>query len=143
MGIFKRKKQKIKTKVIEVRMPMLVRQVIYDSVFESAEKIADVMGLPPISEEVADMENRASEERLMTFQPLIPFIEQHAEISAQVAATAYKLEMLETSPEDSQLVEEDMEHIVGLFKIVALSSAVSCISTLISLGLLDSEVSYE
>jgi hypothetical protein len=142
MGIF-RKKRKIRTKVIEVRMPILMRQVIYDSVFESSEKIAETLGLPPISEEVRDMESRASEERLLKFQPLIPFIESHADISARVAASAYQLEMLEESPEDGPLIAEDLEHIIGMFKIVALSSSVSCISTLISLGLIDSEMSYE
>lgn len=142
MGIF-RKKRKVRTKVIEVRMPILMRQVIYDSVFESSEKIAESLGLPPISEEVRDMESRASEERLLKFQPLIPFIESHSDISARVAASAYQLEMLEASPEDGPLIAEDLEHIIGMFKIVALSASVSCISTLISLGLVDSEMSYE
>ena len=143
MGIFRKRKRKLKTKLIEVRMPTLVRQVIYDSVFEDSQGIADILGLPPVSEEVHEMEDQASHNRISKFQPLIPFIESHADIAAQVAAAAYKLEILQDSPEDAKEIEEDMDHIVGLFKIVALTSAVSCISTLIDLNLLESEISYE
>jgi hypothetical protein len=139
MGLF-RKKRKIRTKIIELRMPVLVRQVIYDSVFDESEAIAGELGLPPISQEVSEMEEKASEDRIGKFAPLIPFIESHSDIAARVAASAYQLEMLQEHPEDGPLIEEDIEHIIALFKVVSLSSAISCISTLISLDLLETAV---
>jgi hypothetical protein len=143
MGLFKKKKRKVRTKIIEMRMPVLVRQVIYDSIYDASEAIAEKLGLPPISEEVSSMESRASEDRLSKFSPLIPFIEAHSDISARVSASAYQLEMLENNPEDGPFIEEDLEHIIGLFKIVSLSAAVSVISTLMSLELLDTPVKVE
>lgn len=143
MGIFRKRKRKIKTKIIELRMPVLVRQVIYDSIFDDTEAIANSMGLPPISQEVAEMEQSASEERIAKFSPLLPFIESHSDIAARVAAAAYQLEMLEDHPDESPLIEEDLEHIVNLFKLVSLSSAVSCVSTLMNLDLLETSVKLE
>jgi len=143
MGLFKKRKRKIKTKIIELRMPVLVRQVIYDSIFDDTEAIANSMGLPPISEEVSDMEQKASESRIAKFGPLLPFIEAHSDIAARVAASAYQLEMIEENPDQTPLIEEDLEHIVNLFKLVSLSSAVSCISTLMGLNLIETSVKVE
>jgi hypothetical protein len=140
MGLFNRKKKRRITKIIELRMHILIRQMIYDSIFDDPEHIADSMGLPPISKEVSEMEDRASVERLRAFAALVPFLESHADIAARIAATAYNLETVDDGLLDGILEEEHLETITSLFRLVSLSSSVSAISTLMDLGLLDTEV---
>lgn len=137
MWPFKRKKFRIINHVVNVPMPILIRQVIYDSAFDFADQIANKMGLPPVSEEVHDMEEQASADRIAKFSALLPFIDAHADIAAQVASTAYTIEA------DSPFELEDSENLAELtklFKIISVSSSVSCISTLMNLGLLETKV---
>ena len=137
--IFRRKK-KLRIEDVEVQqipLPVLIRQVIYDSMLMPAEEIAYAMGLPPISDDVAEMEERASQERLERFSTLIPFIDSHADIAAKIAAAAYKIEDEEFDGEDKFEVG-DIENLTKLFRLVALSSTLSCVSTLINLGLIES-----
>lgn len=118
-------------------MPILIRQVVYDSIFNYSYEISNKMGLPPISEEVHDMEERASQERISKFSALLPFIDAHADIAAKVAAMAYVIES------DNPIEFEDSTNfaeLTKLFKLVSLSSSVSCISTLMNLGLLETKV---
>ena len=117
----------------------MIRQVIYDSMLMPPEDIARAMGLPPISDEVADMEEEASQQRLEMFDPLIPFIDSHADIAARIATAAYMLEDEESGEMAEKLGIEDAENMTKLFRLVALSSTLSCVSTLFSLGLIESK----
>jgi hypothetical protein len=135
-------KKKSKAKRVQIKqlpLPVLIRQVIYDTMLMPAEEIAYAMGLPPISDDVAEMEERESQKRLERFSTLIPFIDSHADIAAKIAASAY---MIEDEEEDynelGKLGIEDVEQLTKLFRLVALSSSVSCVSTLFNLGLIRS-----
>lgn len=128
------RKRKLKY-VTQVSLPVLIRQVIYDSMLTPPEGIAMAMGLPPISDEVSEMEERASEDRLSKFSALIPFIDSHADIAARIAASAYVLE-----DADEDIEQEELDSMTRLFRLVSLASSVSCVSTLISLGLVESKV---
>jgi len=137
--VFWNKKPKVKKKVNikSLPLPVLIRQVIYDTMLMPAEEIAYAMGLPPISDDVAEMEERESQKRLEKFSSLIPFIDSHADIAAKIAASAYMIE--DEEEEDSELGKlgiEDVEQLTRLFRLVALSSSISCISTLFNLGLI-------
>jgi hypothetical protein len=139
--MFWRKKEKPKRSQLKhIPLPILIRQAIYDSMLEPAEAIADAMGLPPISDEVSEMEERASQERLESFASLLPFIDSHSDIAARIAASAYVLEDDEDEDELNafNISPSDVDKLTSLFKLVALSSSLSCISTLFSLGLIDS-----
>lgn len=138
--IFKRKKKTKTVKVNHIPLPILIRQAIYDTMLEPAEGIADVMGLPPISDEVADMEADASQERLERFANLIPFIDSHSDIASRIAAAAYALDDDNDDTNVLNIHEDDYEKIYSLFKIVDLSSSISCISTLFNLNLIESKV---
>lgn len=135
-------KKKSKVKRVEIKhlpLPVLIRQVIYDTMLMPAEEIANLMGLPPISEEVAEMEERESQKRLERFATLLPFIDSHADIAAKIAASAYMIEDEEEEyGELEKLGVEDLEQLTRLFRLVALSSSVSCVSTLFNLGLIKS-----
>lgn len=134
MRLFKRKKKRIM--VEQVSLPVLIRQVIYDSMLMPAEEIASKMGLPPISEEVSEMEERDSQARLSRMSGLLPLIDAHADIAARIASAAYMIddEDMDNLPEDS------VEKLTELFRLVSLASSVSCVSTLFSLGLIDSNI---
>jgi len=142
--MFRRKKKVVRerTAIKHIPLPVLIRQVIYDSMLMPAEEIAVAMGLPPISDEVAEMEEAASEERLEKFSFLIPFIDSHADIASKIAISAYMIE-----EDDMEGVEkygiEDLENLGKMFRLVALSSSISCISTLFNMGLIESRMSNE
>jgi len=141
MWPFKRRKEKydIIDHVVNVSMPILIRQVIYDSIFDSPDEIARMMGLAPTSNEVSEMEVRASEERIAQFSALLPFIDAHSDIAAQVACSAYSIEAgLVDNPVPGS--DEALEELTRLFKLVSMSASVSCISTLMNLGLLETNV---
>ena len=134
MKLFRRKK--VKTQVVQVPLPVLIRQVIYDTMLTPTEGIADALGLPPISDEVADMEQQASDDRISNLSMLLPFIDAHADIAAKITAAAYMLE-------DNSLVElpeEASDSLQELFRLISLASSLSCVSTLFSLGLVESKV---
>ena len=140
--MFWRKKKVVKrVKVQQIPLPVLIRQVIYDTMLMPAEGIAEAMGLPPISDEVAEMEEDASQERLERFAQLIPFIDSHADISARIATAAYMLE-----DEDLDDLEHfdigDADNMTKLFRLVSLSSSMSCVSTLLNLGLIETKVTH-
>lgn len=136
MKLFKRRKKKDKT--IEVPLSVLIRQVIYDTMLMPAEDIAVTMGLPPISDEVSEMEERASQTRLGRMGKLLPFIDSHADLVAKISTAAYLLEGDEE--EVAALGSKEAEQLHDLFRLVALASAISCVSTLFSLGLIDSKL---
>jgi len=125
-------------RTINVPLPILIRQVVYDSIFDSSQDISNLMGLPPVSDEVHEMEQRASDDRIARFSGLIPFIDAHADISAQVSTYAYLLEADKDRKEFAD--EEALEELTKLFKLISMSASMSCISTLMDLGLLDTEV---
>ena len=120
-------------RVLSVSLPVLIRQVIYDTMLMPTEDIANSMGLPPISDEVADMEEQASEKRLQRFSRLLPLIDSHADIAAKIAVAAYLLE----DDEIEEKLVEDTETLQRLFRLVALSSSLSCVSTLFNLELIE------
>ena len=132
MNLFKRRKKKVS--VTQVSLPVLIRQVIYDTMLMPSEEIASKMGLPPVSDEVSEMEERASQDRLSRLSMLLPFIDSHADIAARIAASAYLIDDAEVA----ELADENLEQLVDLFRTVALASSVSCVSTLFSLGLVNS-----
>jgi hypothetical protein len=137
MRFWKRKKDAVS--VTQVPLSVLMRQIVYDAMLSPTEGIAEMMGLPPISDEVADMEQEAHETRLSNIAGLLPFIDAHAEILAKVATAAYTL--------DNDLPEEvpagGLDMLNELFKMVALASSVSCVSTLKNIGLIESRVGID
>jgi hypothetical protein len=113
-----------------------MREIVYDSMLTPTEGIANIMGLPSISEEVALMEEQASQDRLSNIAALLPFIDAHADIAAKIATSAYLLD----DDTDEEVSQENLEQLTVLFRMVSLASAVSCVSTLVNIGLVESKV---
>lgn len=134
MKFFKRKEKVVS--VAQVPLTVLMREIIYDAMMDPIEGIAEALGLPPISEDVADMEAQASEDRLHNIAGLLPFIDAHADIVAKISTSAYMLD----EENDGDISSEQIDHLNHLFRMVALSSAVSCVSTLNNIGLIESRI---
>jgi hypothetical protein len=134
MSFWRRNKRKIT--VTQVPLSVLMRQIVYDAMLTPTEGIAEMMGLPPISDEVAEMEEEAHQDRLSNIAALLPFIDAHADILAQVATAAYMLD----AENAGEFPEDGMDQLNQLFRMVALASSVSCVSTLSNIGLIDSKV---
>lgn len=132
-----KKKKEAEGKVEYLALPLhtLFRNILYDSMLDNPEKLANKLGLPSISEEVSEMEAEASEKRLEKISVLYPIIEAHAEIASEISFAGYsKSSELDLEEEDSA------ENLRMFFKILAFSSAISCLSTLVDLGLIDTPV---
>lgn len=134
MKFFKRKPKTFST--TQVPLSVLMREIVYDAMLTPTEGIADLMGLSPISDEVAEMEEQASHDRLSNISELLPFIDAHADIVAKIATSAYILD----EDNDEDMGKEQIDQLNYLFRMVSLSAAVSCVSTLVNIGLIESRV---
>lgn len=133
MSFFNRKKKNNLT-ITTISPQVLIRKIIYDSGCTDPEAVAVVLGLSPISDEVADMEEQASAERISRIAVLLPIIEAHASIAAQVAAASYATESLDI--EDGDLPDETLAALVTLFKFVSFSASMTCLAALVDMNIL-------
>ena len=133
MSIFRKKKNKNVT-VKTISPGVQIRKIIYDSGCKDPELVAELLGLMPLSMEVAEMEEMASDERVGRLGPILPVIEMHSMIAAQISAMSY----FATAMSDGEILpdEETVESLTKLFKYVAYSSAVSCITAMVDLNLI-------
>jgi hypothetical protein len=109
---------------------------------EPAEEIAEYMGLPPISNEVADMEEQDSQKRLSRFAELLPYIESHSDIVARIATAAYSIDGDDEDLSALSIDKDSLERVTSLFRLVAVTSTISCISSLYNLELLESKAEH-
>lgn len=115
---------------VYVPMSMIVRSVIYDAGFENPEAVVASLGLQTVSDEVAEMEEEASERRLDAIEPLAPLL---GIISAMLAkaTVAYSTSALS----EEQVSEEMQEQLTSQFQRLALGSAICALSTMVEIGL--------
>lgn len=138
MSFFNRKKNN-KITITTISPQVLIRKIIYDSGCTDPEAVALVLGLSPISDEVAEMEEQASTERVSRIAALLPIIEAHASIAAQVAAASYATESLDL--EDADLPDETLAALVTLFKFVSFSASMTCLAALVDMNILSERYS--
>lgn len=130
-GWFRRRRH-VHLHVQEISIGGFIRQVIYDTLLTNSEQIASSLGLPPISPDVEEMEEKASKRRLEEIEAIIPVIASHADITTQIALASFELNGGVSDPK----LEE-------AFKVLSFSSALSCVSTLKELGLIELGEFYE
>lgn len=145
MSIFNRRSKNKKVKVVHIPPSTLIRNIIYDSGVDNPEAIAAAMGLNKLSEEVSEMEISASFDRLEKIKELLPIIEAHAFICAEINAKAFSANEVKSAYIEHDDGEEDSdddttaEILYLLFKNVAISTAVSCLTSLMSFNLIKNE----
>jgi len=133
MRLFRKKKTKEVT-IKTISPGVQIRKIIYDSGIKQPELIAEMLGLTPLSMDVAEMEESASEERLAKLAPILPVIEMHSMISAQISAMTYFASAMEDG--EGTPDEEVFDAMTTLFKHVSFSAAVSCMTALVDLNLI-------
>jgi hypothetical protein len=111
-----------------------IRKIIYDTGCKDPEKVALLMGLTNLSNDVAEMEIDASERRINRILPIFPVVESHAMVSAQVSAMSYFNSAVDDGEEMPE--EELVIALTQMFKFVSFSAAVSCLAALFDLGLI-------
>lgn len=133
MSIFRKKSKENFIKVHAISPGALTRKVIYDSGCKYPEDVAELMGLSRVSEDVAEMEEYASEARVDRLSPIFSIIESHCSIVAQVNAFAY---LRSTHLEDDEMPDEEVVFaLIQMFKTVSYSATVSCLASLLDLNL--------
>jgi len=133
MGFF-RKNKKNEIKITALSPTAQIRKIIYDSGCKDPELVAEMLGLTGISDEVAEMEEDASSERIAKIAAILPIIEMHSQISAKISAVSYFASSAEVNEDVPG--EDVLEAMIQLFKYVSFSSAVSCVAALIDLNLI-------
>lgn len=106
----------------------LYRQMLYDA-FNDPEQIAQMMELPAISDEVAEMEQRAHVARLSFLAPVMPLLFDQSHFMGHAAA------ILQCSHAESDDLEQ-LQAVTAVFTNVIKASVVAAVSTAVGLGVL-------
>jgi hypothetical protein len=130
MKIFKKKKKNRVPPMAEVNNR--IRGFIMDSQIQNSHEIAYIMGLPNLSDELAEKEEQVSDDRLERIEYLIPILYAHAHTLAEAS-----IEYQKANIEDSNVLPKEV-WIFGrkLLEQVALSALMGSTSQLIDMGLL-------
>lgn len=128
MGFFRRKREE-SVYVHQVPLTAFIRQMVYDSLLDPPEQIAAHLGLPPISEELSEKEQDASEERLSQIEALIPLLDAHSDVASRMCGAAYNIRH-----GDGEMTKEELDSFINLFKVVSFASTLSAVSTLVEIG---------
>lgn len=107
----------------------LQQQMVYDAFGEPVEAAA-LIGLPPMSPDVHDMEERAHQERMEAIVPVMPLLLGQADFMGHVAAV---LHLQKTTEE---LTDEQVELVHMVFTNIVKAAIVSSVSTAVGLGVL-------
>lgn len=133
MSLFRRRKKK-EVIIKYVSAQVLIRNIIYDSMTKNPEAVAQALGLSPVSEEVSEMEHRASETRLDPLHHLLPILESHAEIAGKVAAVNYAMN---SDINEEELTDEVLDAMAGMFRYVSLTACLSLLTQLVEMDLIE------
>jgi hypothetical protein len=129
MRFFKRKQEK--STRIEIPLKEFAQQAAFDTRLMSVQEINSLLEFPPMSDEVADMEHDASEDRLSRLEPMHSMLVFHSALIGDLSAKTHAY----VTNED--LSEEEMGELRLVYSAVALSATSSLLSVLYSYGLVD------
>lgn len=135
---FKRRKEEPEYEIFtnEVPVTTMVRWFIHDIGYGD-DKVDDLIGLSPISEEGYTKEAQDSDSRLIELKPLIPFIDSMANIAANVLSSIAVYSANEDDIPEEEDLDEMAEILGNLYKSVALSTLIGAFSTASALGLVN------
>lgn len=117
----------------EISDVSLCRQMLYDA-FQQPEKIAQMLDLPAISEEVEEMEHRAHHTRMEAMAPIMPLLLGQAEFFGRASALMQVQQFGVTEDLDP---EAAVDAATVIFTSIIRASLVSAISSAVDLGVLD------
>lgn len=134
--IFKRKR---KSKLSMLDMNARLRGFILDSQIQNPHELAEVLGLPRISDEIADREEEESDIRVERVAHLVPFVYtySHSLAEGSVELQKHSLENASAIPEEIWMFSRRM------MEQVAMSAMLGSLSQLIDMGLLQVPKKYK
>lgn len=137
MGWFRRRRKEPEYEVFTNEIPVttMVRWFIHD-IGHGDDKVDDLIGLPPISDEGNSKEAQDSDSRLMELQPLVPFIDSMSDIAANVLSSIAVYSVDEDEVPEHENLDEIAEILGNLYKSISLSTLIGAFSTASALGLI-------
>jgi len=131
MTIFKKKKKDVLPPIAEINNR--IRGFIMDSQIQNSHELAFILGLPAISDEIAEKEEQVSDDRVERIQYLMPMLYAYAHTLAEAS-----IEYQKSNTENLEGLPKEM-WIFGrrLLEQVALSALMGSTSQLIDMGLLE------
>jgi hypothetical protein len=113
---------------VDIPVSTIVRWYMYDTSLYDENDLAELIGLNRVSQEGHVKEQEDSDNRLLAIEQYMPFLEQMAEISANILTTI-QLKEIDDSEELSALADGMPTEIMhSLFKAVALSTLIGTFS---------------
>lgn len=123
----------------EIPMAVIARWYFYDAGLEDPNKLADLVGMVPVSTEGDEREEEDSDQRLLRVAPLVPFIETIAEINAR-SITELQFDHYITSGQlDPNDLKEEKTHIEELYRQVGYSALLAAFASGIELGIISTD----
>ena len=136
---WKRKDNEPEKFTTEVPMAVIARWYFYDAGLEEPNKLANLVGMMPVSVEGDEKEEEDSDQRLLRIAPLVPFIETITEINAR-SITELQFDHYITSGQlDPNDLKDEKEHIEELYRQVGYSALVSAFASGIELGIISTD----
>lgn len=131
----RRKDDEFEVFTSEVPVTTMVRWFIHDIGY-GEDKVDDLIGLPPISDEGNSKELQDSSSRLSELQPLVPFIDSMSDIAANVLSSIAIYSVDDDDIPVGEDVEELAELLGQLYKSISLSTLIGAFATASALGLI-------
>lgn len=137
--MFKKKKKKDTVTLLEVTQRL--RGLILDSQIQNAHELSVILGCPAISEEVAEMEEYASEERVEKIGYLVPMLYAHAHSMAEGSVEYQRSQANEALKKG--LPEEIWHESRTMMTNASMAALMGSISQLVDMGLLEIPKKYK
>lgn len=138
---FKRKHNKdvYETVTTDVPMTTIYRWYLYDTeLTDNVNKLAELIGLNPISEEGEAKELEESADRIKNMSPLFPYLESMAGLSATAITAMHTEELLDNlNEEDKEDFLSNLQGMTTVYKAVALSTLIGAFSVGLELGIIN------
>jgi hypothetical protein len=131
----KKKKPEYEVQMHNVPLTTMVRWFLIDIGY-GEDRIDELIGLTPISEEGLTKELEDSDKRLESLEAIIPFIETMAEIASNSLSTI-AVSVADELGEPLQTSEESIEILNGLYYSISMSSIIGAFSIAAALGIID------
>lgn len=113
---------------VDVPVSTIVRWYMYDTSLYDENDLAELIGLSRVSQEGNAKEQEDSDNRLEAIEQYMPFLDQMADISANILTTIQLKEIADSEYLTSLAEEMPTEIMHSLFKAVALSTLIGTFS---------------
>lgn len=122
----------------QVVIPDLMRSLLHDMGFPHVEAAMEIMGYQPQSEDVSEMSERDSEQRVSELGPIFPVIGLLSDAASQAMGAYLREQLIDVEAEiDGEEVDEEMvERALSVQQNVVEASVVAVLAHLVDMGMI-------